>query len=356
MSKFLSERFASLVPYAPGEQPQYQKFIKLNTNESPFPPSKKVLDAINSQEVANLKLYSDPTAKMLVDSIAEFCKVNSSNVFVGNGSDEVLAFINMAFCDSNKGMACPEIGYGFYPVFCEIFGLAFNPIKLNSDFSIDIKKYENIKENITIANPNAHTGLFLTLDKIEILLNQDLERLVIIDEAYCDFGGESATRLLDKYTNLIIVNTLSKSRQLAGARIGYALASSQIIDDLNSMKYSFNPYNLNRLSIIAGTKAMEDIEYFESTRKEVIANREWTIDKLKSLGFELTNSIANFLLVKKEGISGEKLYLALKEKGVLVRYINENLLIDYVRITIGSLSQMQILLEKLEEIIKENNL
>lgn len=366
MSRFLNERYAAMKPYVPGEQPQDKRYVKLNTNESPFPPSPAVLAALNGEEVAKLNLYSDPTAKVLVDAIAaRFDRISRegggkgikpSQVFVGNGSDEVLAFCFQAFCGKDKGMACPEIGYGFYPVFCEIFGIKFNPVPLREDFSIDIKAFEGIKDNITIANPNAQTGIYIPVSDIKTLLSADKDRLVIIDEAYCDFGGESALGLLDEFDNLIVVQTMSKSRQLAGGRVGFAIASEAIVEDLNKMKFSFNPYNLNRLSILAGAAAISDEEYFEMTTSAVKAERERLKKTLAELGFYVTPSLANFVLAAHPKIGGKELYLALKEKGVLVRFLSDEALKPYVRITVGSKEQNDALTDAIKQIIKEKGI
>lgn len=356
MSKFLSKRFEKLLPYVPGEQPQDKKYIKLNTNESPFSPSNSVVNAITAEEVQKLNLYSDPTAHNLVSAIEKYYGLDKGSVAVGNGSDEILAFIFNAFCDDKKGMACPDISYGFYPVFCQLYNIRYTAVKTDDKFNIKVEDYNKINDNVIIANPNAQTGIMLSLEDIEKLLCQDKNRLIIIDEAYCDFGGQSAMHLLKYYKNLIIVGTLSKSRQLAGARIGYAAADKNIIADINKIKYSFNPYNINRLSIIAGVKAMENKEYFEYTRSEIIKIREDTKIKLKKIGFVYTDSKANFILAKHNNISGERLYAALKEKGILIRYLCDLRLKDYIRITVGSAKQMEAFLNAITEIVKEKDL
>ena len=364
MSKYFSEKFKYLEPYVPGEQPQDRKYVKLNTNESPFPPSQKVIDVVSNYELSIQNLYSDPTAKKLVESIAKYYTnyvqergknfvIDKDNVIVSNGSDEVLAFIFNAYTDKDKGMACPEVGYGFYPVFCSQLNVPFVPVKLNEDFSIDISKFNGIVENITIANPNAQTGLYISVSDIKTLLSENINRLVIVDEAYCDFGGESAAVLLDEYPNLIVVSTLSKSRQLAGARIGFAIASKEIIQDLNTIKYSFNPYNLNRLSILMGAAALDDVEYFNKTREVIMKNRDYLRGALMALGFKVTDSKSNFVLASTPKMGGKDLYLALKQKGVLVRFLSDELLKDWIRITIGSMEQINILINTIKEILGE---
>ena len=362
MSKFLSEKFKDLEPYTPGEQPQDKKYVKLNTNESPFKPCPGVMKALSEEAVSQLYLYSDPTANKLVEAIAEYYTnyvkengknfvIGKENVIVSNGSDEVLAFIFNAYTDKDKGMACPEIGYGFYPVFCSLYGVPFKGIKIRDDFSIDISAFKGISENITIANPNAQTGLYLSLNDIKTLLSENKDRIIVVDEAYCDFGGESAVVLLNEYENLIVVGTLSKSRQLAGGRVGFAIASKEIIQDLNTIKYSFNPYNLNRLSILAGVEAMKDVDYFNKTRKVVMENREYLKVELKKLGFKVTDSKSNFILVSTPKMGGKELYLKLKERGVLVRFLSDELLKNWVRITIGSKEQLNVLLKEIKEIL-----
>lgn len=349
----------------PGRAAAGQKYVKLNTNESPFPPSPAVLAALKGEE-EKLNLYSDPTASVLVGAIAAHFDrivkskggkgISEKQVFAGNGSDEVLAFVFQAFCGKGRGVATPSVGYGFYPVFCELLGIRYNPVPVKSDFSVGVRDYEGIKDNIVIANPNAQTGIYLPLSDIETLLSADKDRLVVVDEAYCDFGGESAVTLLDRYENLIVVQTMSKSRQLAGGRVGFALASEEITEDLNKMKYSFNPYNLNRLSIVAGAAAIADEEYFEKTSVAVANERERLKESLGKLGFSCTPSLANFVLAGHPAIGGRELYLALKEKGVLVRFLSDAALSPYVRITVGSAEQCDALIEAIKQVFKEKGI
>lgn len=362
MSRFLDERYSSLAPYTPGEQPQDRGYVKLNTNESPFPPSPAVIAALSREESEKLNLYSDPEARVLVRAIARrftaFLEgegrqgISERQVFAGNGSDEVLAFAFAAFAGKERGVAFPEIGYGFYPVFAEFFSLPFRTVPMKADLSVDAAGFKGLKETVVIANPNAQTGIYLPLSEVETIVSEDKDRLVIVDEAYCDFGGESAATLIGDYDNLLVVQTMSKSRQLAGGRVGYAIASEEIIADLDRMKFSFNPYNLNRLSIVAGAAAIGDEEYFKATTALVAAERERLKGEFAALGFSFTPSLANFLLVKKDSISGERLYLALKEKGVLVRWLG-GALSDYVRITVGSAAQNDLLLAAVRDVIKE---
>lgn len=351
MSKFLSSAFASLAPYTPGEQPQNRKYIKLNTNESPFPPAPGVIKAINAERVGELNLYSDPQATVLIDAIADNFGVSSDMVAVGNGSDELLAFSFMAFCE--KGVAYADITYGFYEVYAKLFGLDAKVVPLSDEFEIVPSDYKNLGRTIFIANPNAPTGLALSLAQIEEILNANRENLVIIDEAYVDFGAESAIKLIEKYNNLLIIGTFSKSRNLAGARVGYAVSNPDIIADLGKMKFSFNPYNLNRLSIIAATEAMKDRAYFEKCTGLIKENRAYAVKELSALGFKMPDSKANFIFAKSDAIDGKDYYLALKERGILVRHFDRDRIRDYVRITVGSLEQMQLLVNATRDILKQ---
>lgn len=351
MSKFLSSAFASLAPYTPGEQPQNRKYIKLNTNESPFPPAPGIIKAINAERVGELNLYSDPQATVLIDAIADNFGVSSDMVAVGNGSDELLAFSFMAFCE--KGVAYADITYGFYEVYAKLFGLDAKVIPLSDEFEIVPSDYKNLGRTIFIANPNAPTGLALSLLQIEEILNANRENLVIIDEAYVDFGAESATKLIEKYDNLLVIGTFSKSRNLAGARVGYAVSNPDIIADLGKMKFSFNPYNINRLSIIAGTEAMKDRAYFEKCTGLIKENRAYTVKELSALGFKMPNSKANFIFAANDAVDGKDYYLALKERGILVRHFDRDRIRDYVRITVGSLEQMQALVNATRDILKQ---
>lgn len=351
MSEFFSDCLNGLVPYVPGEQPRDKKYIKLNTNESPFAPSPKVIEAIDKGQVSDLRLYSDPTADMLVGAIADYYSVDKDNVVTSNGSDEILAFIFRAFCGKSKGIVFPNVTYGFYKVFAQLFNIDYREVPLKKDFSIDVNDYENTSDNVIIANPNAQTGVFLSVENVENLIKQNPERIVVVDEAYVDFGGQTVIPLVKKYKNLIVVQTFSKSRSLAGARVGFCVCDKALADDIKTVKFSFNPYNLNRLSIVAAAEAIKDKDYFLKTTSQIIENREFTEKELDKLGFETVSSTANFLLTKPKGISAKQLYLALKQKGVLVRYFDNSLISDYVRITVGSREQMEILIQKTKEVL-----
>ncbi len=352
MSRFLSYRRKNLVPYTPGEQPKDMRYVKLNTNESPFPPSKKA-EQLALEAAGKLNLYPDPECKQLTERIADMCRVSPSEVIVTNGSDEILNFAFIAFCDENNPAVFPDITYGFYPVFAEINNVPYEEKSLNRDFSINIEDYLGINKNIFIANPNAPTGMKISLDSIERILKTNSNNVVVIDEAYVDFGAESAIPLIKKYDNLLVTQTFSKSRSMAGARLGFGVASSEIICDLNTVKYSTNPYNINSMTMAAGLGVLADDEYTRKNCKEIEKNREFTLKELTALGFYCTDSFANFVFAKHNRVRGEKIYLRLKEKGVLVRHFDKEKISDYNRITIGDRRQMEILIEKIKEILEE---
>ena len=351
MSGFMNGKFASLVPYVPGEQPKnVANLIKLNTNESPYPPSPKVMEAITEDEISALRLYSDPTCEALVTAIAEYDGVLPENIYTGNGSDEVLAFCFCAFCEN--GAAFADITYGFYTVFADMYGVKYREVPLRNDFSIGILDYVNLIETVFIANPNAPTGLALPLSEIEVLLQQDAGRLVVVDEAYVEFGGETAVPLLEKYPNLLITRTFSKSHSLAGGRVGYAIASKELIADLNTLKFSINPYNVNRLSILAGTAAMKDTEYLAETRAKTIEAREYASAALKDMGFKLTDSRANFIFAgENPRISGADYFAKLRENAILTRYFPAHRTAGYVRISVGTMEEMKRFVAVTKEIL-----
>jgi len=352
MSRFFSNKFASLKAYVPGEQPKERKFIKLNTNESPFPPSSSVIEAAMA-EAGNLQLYSDPECTPLVAEFAKLYGISPKNVIMTNGSDEVLNFAFMAFSDKDHPIVFPDITYGFYPVFANLSGIPYEEIPLCDDFTVDFNQYVGIGKNIVIANPNAPTGLSLELWQIEEIVKSNPDNVVIIDEAYVDFGGESAYHLIDKYDNLLVTGTFSKSRSLAGARLGFGIASEAIINDLNTIKYSTNPYNVNRMTMIAGYRAICDNEYYMNNAKEIVKNREYTKAELENLGFSVLDSKANFLFCESNEIDGESLYLALKERGILVRHFTLPRIKNFNRITIGTIEDMKTLVSEIKNILEE---
>ena len=353
MSRFISKEADALAPYTPGEQPQDQQYIKLNTNESPFPPSPKVMKALTRAEVLKLNLYSDPTCAALNAAIAKHFELQPENVLSGNGSDEVLAFAFRAFCGEGKGVAFADITYGFYKSQVALFGLEVTRIPLREDFTLNVDDYMDFPGTIVIANPNAPTGIAVPRTDIQRLLEADPDRVVIVDEAYVDFGAESCVPMIFRYDNLLVVQTMSKSRSLAGGRVGYALGRPALIEALNRVKYSFHPYNVNRLSMLAGAAAVEDDAYFQKCTAAVAGNREWTRKELEALGFTVLPSSANFLFAKSDSIPGGELYRRLKENGILVRWFDADRIRDYVRITIGSLEQMVALVDQLDQMMQE---
>jgi len=355
MSQFFTKRYASLIPYTPGEQPKDMQYVKLNTNESPFPPSPRVAAAVAAQ-VDRLQLYSDPESTVLRGKLAEIYGVSPRQVIVSNGSDEVLNFAFMAYGDEDHPLVFPDITYGFYPVFAELNHIPYSTIALREDFSIGIDDYIGLHKTIVIANPNAPTGLCLSRSDIERIVASNPHNVVIIDEAYIDFGGESAVPLVDKYDNLLVTMTFSKSRSMAGARLGFGIGSKALIADLNTIRYSTNPYNVNRMTEFAGAAALEENDYYMANCRTIMENRAWTTAMLEELGFSVIPSQANFVFARHPRLPGGQLYLALKQRGILVRHFTKDRICEYNRITIGTARQMQQLKAALEEIIKEASL
>ena len=352
MSRFFSPKYSSLTPYTPGEQPQERKYLKLNTNESPFPPS-TLAQRLARDAAGDCQLYSDPECRALVNTAAESFGVEKENLLFTNGSDEILNFAFMAFCDSEHPAVFPNITYGFYPVFAELNNIPYEEIPLKDDFSIDINDYIGINKTIFIANPNAPTGIALSKADIEKIVASNPDNVVVVDEAYVDFGAESSVSLTKKYDNVLVCQTFSKSRSLAGARLGFGIGSKALINDLNTIKYSTNPYNINRMTMAAGIGALCDEEYFEKNCLKIAENREQTVRELQKLGFWVTDSKANFIFAKSDKIGGKDLYLSLKEKGVLIRHFETPLLKDYNRITVGSKEQMEEFIKTVREILEE---
>ena len=356
MSRFSTSHLASLTPYVPGEQPPDNgQLVKLNTNENPFAPGPAVSAVLNASAAERLRLYPDPDCRRLREAAANACGLRPENIYVGNGSDEVLAFIFKGLCP--KGAAFPDISYGFYPVFADMFQIPYREIPLGQDLSLDIKDYAQTGSTVFIANPNAPTGLALPLSDIRLLLEQDRQRLVVVDEAYVDFGAQSAAPLIAEYDNLLIVQTLSKSRQLAGARIGLALGQKELIRDLETMKFSFNPYSVNALALAAATASFQDTSWFEEHRRLVMENRAYLSHGLADLGFKLTDSCANFVFAAPPaGLSGEDYFTELRRRSIIVRWFKKPRICNYVRITVGRRDQLEILLRATKEIMQERGL
>lgn len=367
MSRFLSREAESVSPYTPGEQPQGRKFIKLNTNECPYPPSPKVAEAILAggaecagksrekmpPELAALRLYSDPEERELTGAIAEFYGVEPDQVMAGNGSDEVLGFAFRAFCGAEAPLQFADLTYGFYPALCGLFGIPAKIVPLAEDFTLQVEPYINCGNNIVIANPNAPTGISLPLSAIETVVSSNPDRVVMVDEAYVDFGGESAVPLIQKYENLLVIQTFSKSRSLAGGRVGFAIGNRKLIEDLNRIKYSFNPYNVNRLSILAAAAAMRDRAYLEQCTGRICRTREKTASALRYMGFQVLESRANFLFARSDVLGGREYFDGLREAGILVRRWDSPRIRDYVRISIGSEEDMEIFVETTRALVEK---
>ena len=349
MSRFSGSRLAALTPYVPGEQPQDKKYIKLNTNEGFFRPCPGVFAEVG--EIAErLRRYNDPAARELVGAIASSLDVKEENVIATNGSDEALAFAFMAFCDEKTGVVFPDVTYGFYSVFAAVFGVKARQIALKEDFTLSPEDYFGSGATVVIANPNAQTGIALPPSAIEEIVKNNAQNVVVVDEAYVDFGASSCVPLTKKYDNLLVVRTMSKSGALAGARVGYCVGNGELIADLNTIKYSFNPYNVGTLAQAVGAAAAREGEYFAEKTAIVGENRGMLCRGLDELKMSYLPSLANFVLAKAEGRSGEELYRALKERGVLVRHFGGRIA-DYIRITIGSSEEMKELLCRLKEIL-----
>ena len=351
MSRFFTERLSELKPYTPGEQPQNRKYIKLNTNESPFPPSPGVRAAV-ADEAETLRLYSDPESRNLTDVLAAHYHLKPEQILVGNGSDDLLNFAFLAFCDDKHPALFPDVTYGFYPVLAQLNRVPFAEIPLKEDLSIQLKDYYGRYGTIFLANPNAPTGLFLPPRDIELLLQENTERLVVVDEAYVEFGGESVLPMIDSYNNLLVIHTFSKSHSLAGARLGFAVGNPALIQDMNTLKYSTNPYNVNRMTSAAGIAALKENDYYQKNAAIIMNNREYTAEALRKLGFTVTDSKANFLFASTERINGGSLYQKLKERGILIRHFSLKRIDNWVRITVGSREEMDALLKETEEILQ----
>lgn len=333
-----------VVPYVPGEQPKEKKVIKLNTNENPYPPSPKVAEAIASFDADTLSLYPDPTVKDLVAAIAKNYGVKESQVFTGVGSDDVISLCFMTFFQGGKEILFPDVTYSFYDVWADLYQIPYKKVALDENFHIEAKDYYGENGGIIFPNPNAPTGIEESQALIEDVVQHNPDSVVIVDEAYVDFGAASALPLLDKYDNLLVVQTFSKSRSMAGMRIGFAIGSEKMIAYLNDIKYSFNSYTMSRLAIATGTAAIEDAAYFDKTRNQVMETREWAKEELKKLGFSFPDSKTNFLFITHERVPAKELFEALKKENIYVRYFNKDRIDNYLRVTIGTREQMEVLL------------
>lgn len=359
MSRFFSKSLESLAPYTPGEQPKESGLIKLNTNENPYGPGPKVDSVLREQSAETLRLYPDPECRELTAAIEAYYGLSQGQVMVGNGSDELLGFAFMAYADEGRTIMFPETSYGFYPVFGQVFQANCKTVPLKTGLTVDPTDYYHAGATVVLANPNAPTGIGLTRDQIRGILDNNPDNLVVIDEAYVDFGGESCVPLIDRYDNLLVIQTFSKSRSLAGCRIGFALGNKELIADLNRIKYSFNPYNLDRLAIRIAAAAIDDKEYFEATRQEIVATREWFVAEMAKRGFGCLPSQANFVFAKRKAggeaaqISGKAYFEALRARKILVRFFDKPGIEDYVRITIGTKDEMEKLLAATDDLLKE---
>jgi len=352
MSRFFSAKYDRLVPYTPGEQPKILNLTKLNTNECPFPPSEKAL-AFAAAHTRPLNLYCDIEGTEVRGKLAEMHGLEPENFILGNGSDEILNFAFMAFCDDGRPAAFPDISYGFYPVFADLNRVPYTEIPLRADFTVAPEDYFDLRRTIFIANPNAPTGIALSREQVRAILERNRDSVVVIDEAYVDFGGESCLPLVREYDNLLVVQTFSKSRSMAGARLGFAAGNAELIRDLNTMKFSTNPYNVNSMTLALGLGVLLDEETTRANCRAIMANRAYTVGALKAMGFTVLPSAANFIFARSDRAGGGELYKKLRERAVLVRHFDKERIRDYNRITIGTREQMDILLKNVREILEE---
>ena len=355
MSRYWSKVVHSLTPYVPGEQPKLPNLVKLNTNESPYGPSKRVLDALRAEVGDTLRLYPDPGSDKLRAAIAKRHGLTAEQVFVGNGSDEVLAHVFLALLKHDAPILFPDITYSFYPVYCALYGIQYEPVPLNESFAIDVADYLRPNGGIIFPNPNAPTGQLVPLSAIERLLQANTESVVVIDEAYVDFGGVSCVPLIQKYPQLLVTHTLSKSRALAGLRVGYATGHPDLIEGLNRVKDSFNSYPLDRFAQAGATAAMEDEAYFAAMCQKVIASKQTLVAEMQALGFDVLPSAANFIFARYPGRDGADIAARLRERSIIVRHFrNPSRISPFMRITIGTDEQCAGLVEALREIVYTN--
>ena len=353
MSRFLKERLQGFVSYTPGEQPRDKQYVKLNTNESPYPPAPGVLKALGEADYRDLRLYPDPTGKALKEAVAGLYDIEPEQVFLSNGSDDILNFSFMAFVEDGEEIVFPDITYSFYETIADLHAVSYRRIPLTEDFQIRVSDYTGIGANIVLPNPNAPTGIALSAEEIEQIVSTNPDHLVLIDEAYVDFGGESVIPLIKKYDNLLVSQTFSKSRCFAGGRLGFAAAQKPLIDDLMKIQYGTNPYNVNRITQLAALETIRENGYYREMAGRIRKTRAAVTEELRKMGFEVLPSEANFILMRHDRIGGQEIYEKLKENGVLVRHFTAERIKDHNRVTIGSDEQMEIFLEKLEQIIRE---
>lgn len=351
MSQFWSPIVNELTPYVPGEQPKLTKLVKLNTNENPYGPSPKALSAMQEQINNDLRLYPDPNCDALKQAIARFYAIEDNQVFVGNGSDEVLAHAFCAFFQHDKPLLFPDISYSFYPVYCGLYGIEPKTIALDEEFKINLEEYQQPNSGIIFPNPNAPTGRLLALDAIEELLQRNTETVVLVDEAYIDFGGQTAITLVDKYPNLLVVQTLSKSRSLAGVRVGLAVGQPQLIEALERVKNSFNSYPLDKVALAGATAAFDDVDYFNNCCDQVMTDRDWVTQQLQQLGFEVLPSAANFVFARHPKQDAADIAEQLREQGIIVRHFKLPRIEQFLRISIGTEQQNQELIDGLQQIL-----
>ena len=351
MSRFFSEKYAELEAYVPGEQPKDQQYIKLNTNENAFPPHPAVAQAAE-KAARELHLYPDPECMQIRKALAEKTGLSVDELIMVNGSDDILNFAFMAFCDRHIPAVFPDITYGFYSVFARLNQVEYREIPLQEDLTIRVDDYLQAAGTIFIANPNAPTGIALSREQIEKILQANPYNVVVVDEAYVDFGAESCIPLIAEYDNLLVTQTFSKSRSMAGARLGFGAASPEIIRDLETIRYSTNPYNIDRMTMAAGTACMEHDENNRTNCRKIMRTREKTRKALEKLGFEVTESKANFLFARHPEISGEELYRRLKERGILIRHFGAERIRDYNRISVGTDEQMDALIREMEQVLR----
>ena len=351
MSKFWSPFVNNLVPYVPGEQPKIERLVKLNTNETPYGPSPKAILAMQTQINEDQRQYPEPNSELLTHAVAAYYSVDQQNVFVGNGSDEVLAHAFHALFQHDKPLLFPDISYSFYPVYCGLYGIKQQQVALDENFQIRVEDYQQPNGGIIFPNPNAPTGCLLELDKVEQILKANPDSVVLVDEAYIDFGGESAISLVKQYDNLLVTQTLSKSRSLAGLRVGIAVGHPDLIEGLERIKNSFNSYPLDRAAIAGAAAAFADADHFHFTRNKVIASREWVVEALSALDFEVLPSAANFVFARHKSRDAQELAAQLREQGVLVRHFKQPRIDQFLRITIGTDEQNQKLIDALKSCI-----